>query len=104
LPYSSLNEVNYATFDELSLEYHNELFGYIIAEGDWATYKTGKSVRDYNKLNRDGCITPQSIVLTEYIRHQIHHPENDRNAQFTKEELKESIEAMRSFISGGFER
>ncbi len=101
LPYPSLNEVNYAAFDELSLEYHNELYGYIEAEGALGTYKAGKTVRDYNRLNRDGSTSQQSIVLTEYIRHQIHHPENDKNVRFTGQELRESIEAMRNFISGG---
>jgi predicted ATP-dependent endonuclease of OLD family len=100
LPYPSLNEVNYAAFDELSLEYHNELYGYIEAEGALVNYRDGKPLRDYNRLNQDGSISKQSIVLTEYIRHQIHHPENDRNISFTNQELKESIEAMRSFISG----
>jgi len=101
LPYPSLNEVNYAAFDELSLEYHNELYGYIEAEGALATYRDGKLQRDYNRLNRDGSTTRWSIILTEYIRHQIHHPENDQNPPFTQDELRESIEAMRGFIQGG---
>ncbi|MEO1522382.1 MAG: AAA family ATPase, partial [Cyanobacteria bacterium J06633_2] len=100
LPYPSLNEVNYAAFDELSLEYHNELYGYIEAEDALPTYKANRPTRDYVRLRRDGSTLSQSIVLTEYIRHQIHHPENDRNIRFTIEELRESIEAMRIFIQG----
>lgn len=99
LPYPSLNEVNYLAFDELSHEYHNELYGYIEAEGVLADYKDGKPEREYNRQNRDGGTTQLSIVLTEYIRHQIHHPENTHNAHFTNEELRESIDAMRTFIS-----
>ena len=52
----------------------------------------------YNKLNRDGTTTQQQIVLTEYIRHQIHHPENEANRKFSNQELRQSIEAMRAFI------
>ena len=38
-------------------------------------------------------------ILTEYIRHQIHHPENRLNTHYTQAELKESIELMRTFIA-----
>ena len=98
LPYPSLNEVNYAAFGELSIEYHNELYGYIEAEGNLAVFKNGKPVKNYNRLHRDGNTSQQTLVLTEYIRHQIHHPENDKNQPFTIEELRESIESMRHFI------
>mgnify|MGYP001624086373 FL=1 len=37
-------------------------------------------------------------VLTEYIRHQIHHPENQNNVRYTRDELKKSIDEMRQFI------
>ncbi len=98
LPYPSLNEVNFAAFDEASYEYHNELYGYIEAEDALIAYKRGKPERVYNKICRNGSVIQQNIVLTEYIRHQIHHPENDQNQPFTLDELKESISAMRAFI------
>lgn len=101
LPYPSLNEVNYSAFDEASYEYHNELYGYIEAEGVLQAYKQGRPERPYNRVRRDGSVVQQAIILTEYIRHQIHHPENDHNAPFTVDELKESIGAMRTFIQVG---
>ena len=36
--------------------------------------------------------------LREYVRHQIHHPENTENVRFTNEELQQSIGEMREFI------
>ena len=36
--------------------------------------------------------------MSEYIRHQIHHPENTNNIRFTNEELQQSINDMRDFI------
>ena len=78
--------------------YHNELYGYIEAEGALQTYRQGKAERVYNKINRSGGVSQQNIILTEYIRHQIHHPENKNNPPFTAEELSESISAMREFI------
>lgn len=98
LPYPSLNEVNFAAFGEATFEYHNELYGFIEAEGKLSEYRTGKPQRAYNKVRRDGGIEPQQIILTEYIRHRIHHPENTHNPEFTEAELKESIQSMREFI------
>jgi hypothetical protein len=40
----------------------------------------------------------QQLVLTDYIRHQIHHPENTTNRKFTEQELQQSITVMRNFI------
>ena len=98
LPYPSLNEVNFAAFGEATCEYHNELYGYIEAEGRLAEYKNGKLLKKYTKLRKDNSTESCQIVLTEYIRHQIHHPENTHNMPFTSQELAESICAMRSFI------
>jgi hypothetical protein len=97
LPYPSLNEVNFSAFDESSYEYHNELYGFIEAEGKMAAFKAGKPTMAYKKL-RNGNTTQQQIVLTDYIRHQIHHPENTTNQRFSDIELRQSIELMRSFI------
>lgn len=40
----------------------------------------------------------ESQETSTYIRHQIHHPENQNNAHFTMEELKQSVEDMRTYI------
>lgn len=98
LPYPSLNEVNFAAFGEATFEYHNELYGFIEAEGRLDEYFTGKPLRSYKKIRKDGSTQKQEIALTEYIRHQIHHPENNQNARFTLQELADSIQEMRVFI------
>jgi predicted ATP-dependent endonuclease of OLD family len=99
LPYPSLNEVNFLAFNEVSEEYHNELYGFIEAEGWLNTYKTGKPTMNYNRILRDGSARAEQIILTEFIRHQIHHPENINNPRFTFVQLAESIESMRTFIN-----
>lgn len=99
LPYPSLNEVNFVAFDEASCEYHNELYGFIEAEGRLCDYKKGKPLKEYIRIRQDGSTVTQQIILTEYIRHQIHHPENKTNMHFKPDELRESIEAMRSFLT-----
>ncbi|HQQ02402.1 MAG TPA: ATP-binding protein [Bacteroidales bacterium] len=98
LPYPSLNEVNFLAFNEVTEEYHNELYGFIEAEGCMNDFITGKPTINYSKLLRDGSTRTEQIILTEYIRHQIHHPENTFNPRFTIEQLNESIESMRSFV------
>ncbi|TWT47022.1 hypothetical protein KOR42_42900 [Thalassoglobus neptunius] len=98
LPYPSLNEVNFSAFGEASYEYHNELYGFIEAQGLLEDYKADKLQREYIRRRRDHSTVRQQVTLTEYIRHQIHHPENQHNALFTPEDLSESIEAMRAFL------
>lgn len=98
LPYPSLNEINYVAFKDLTDEYHNELHGYLEAEEIWDDYKIGKSTIAYNKILRGGNTSVQQVVLTEYIRHQIHHPENNLNTRFTFEQLENSVNLMREFI------
>ncbi len=97
LPYPSLNEVNYLAFSEISEEYHNELYGFIEAEDQLGAFKVGKPTIPYIKI-QNGTPRHMNIILTEYIRHQIHHPENMQNIRFTTDQLKESINLMRDFI------
>ena len=98
LPYPSLNEVNFLAFSEISEEYHNELYGHIEFEGKINDFKSGKTQIDYVKVQKDGSKKDVKLVLTEIIRHQIHHPENQENTKYTDEELAKSINLMRAFI------
>jgi predicted ATP-dependent endonuclease of OLD family len=102
LPYPSLNEVNFAAFSEATFEYHNELYGYLEAEDQLAAFRQGQSLVRYIKKFRDGSTREEQIVMTEYIRHQIHHPENTLNQTFSMHDLETSISLMRSFINNGF--
>lgn len=98
LPYPSLNEVNYLAFGESNDEYHNELYGYVESEQLLNNFKNGKDTILYKKILRSGNIREEQIILSEYIRHQIHHPENTENIRFTNEQLQESIGEIREFI------
>ncbi|PKP60685.1 MAG: ATP/GTP-binding protein [Candidatus Altiarchaeales archaeon HGW-Altiarchaeales-1] len=98
LPYQSLNEVNFLAFGEADEEYHNELYGYIESEGKLNEYKNGKHTLKYKREKNGKIIEEDNIVLSEFIRHQIHHPENTLNNRFNFEQLQESIKLMRDFI------
>ena len=99
LPYPSLNEVNFLAFSEITEEYHNELYGFIELEGEMTNYRNGKPTMPYNRLKKDGVtVVVENVVLTDYIRHQIHHPENTNNIRYTFQQLKDSVDLMRNFI------
>jgi predicted ATP-dependent endonuclease of OLD family len=98
LPYPSLNEVNFIAFDETTEEYHNELYGFIESEGLFNEYKNGKETMVYIRVQRNLSTVEEQKILTEYIRHQIHHPENTNNTRFTDSQLSESITLMRNYI------
>lgn len=99
LQYPSLNEVNYLAFDEVTEEYHDELWSYIEFQQWKNEYISGQPTRPYNQIFKDGSIQNKPKVLSEYIRHKIHHPENHNNPDYTLVELRESIDLMRDFIS-----
>ena len=98
LLYPSLNEINYTSFDEITDEYHNELFGFIIEQGWLSEYESGKETRPYIRLNKDGSTKNETKTLSHYIRDVYHHPENTNNKKYTDEELSYSIIEMREFI------
>ena len=103
LQYPSLNEVNYAAYGEATEEYHNELYGFLEFKQWLNDYKSGRDKRVYIQERGDTKKT-RNLDLTEYVRHQIHHPENHNNVHFTPDELKQSIEDMRTYIRNRAER
>jgi predicted ATP-dependent endonuclease of OLD family len=98
LPYPSLSEVNFLAFGESDDEYHNELYGFIESEELLNDYKNEKDTIEYIRVKRNGDLMTEQKVVSEYIRHQIHHPENTQNARYTDEQLQTSINDMRVFI------
>ena len=99
LQYPSLNEVNYIAFNEVTEEYHDELYSFIEFQGWKNSYIQGKPTRLYKRVCKNNSIIDEQKVLSEYIRHQIHHPDNKNNPRYTREELKQSIDLMRAFIA-----
>lgn len=98
LPYPSLNEVNFLAFGESTDEYHNELYGFIESEDLLNAYKNGKQTIRYIRIKSNGATLEEQKIISEYIRHQIHHPENTSNERFSDQQLQESIAEMRAFI------
>ena len=99
LPYSSMNEINYIAFGEVTEEYHDELYGHIESKKWLCDYEKGKPTRPYIRQYRDGNSCEMVHTLTHYIRDVHHHPENKHNEKYTDHELAQSISEMRDFIT-----
>lgn len=102
LKYPSLNEVNFIAFNEVTEEYHDELYGFIEFQewiDEYRDCEHNIQKKEYIKKLKDGNIKKELITLSEYIRHQIHHPENNYNPRYTEKDLCSSINMMREFIS-----
>lgn len=106
LPFPSINEVIYLAFDEVSEEYHDELYSFLQEKGkmgsdcpkvDSGEYFTNSGIKklSYKKVGESETFT---LSLTKYIRNQIHHPENKLNQRYSENDLRESIDCMRKYI------
>ena len=101
-------EINYFAFNVLSVEFHNELYGFLQAKAieedqqnyyeenfdQWLSSKGFSRDKNYIRLKKDGSSERQSRTLPTYIRNLIHHPENPHNQKYSDDELRESIEKM----------
>lgn len=114
LPYVSANEINYLAFGLPSVEFHNELYGFIQAkaidedeknyhEGCFDSYLQDKGfklhVKRWEKLKKDGTTEKFDRTTQTYIRNFIHHPENEHNEKYSDGELKKSIEEMINLLN-----
>ncbi len=101
-------EINYFAFDVLSVEFHNELYGFLQAKAidkdqnncyekkfdKWLVGEGFVADKNYIRLKKDGTTDENKTTLPTYIRNLIHHPENNLNEKYTNEELKISTEKM----------
>lgn len=109
----SFAEINYVVFNIVSSDYHNELYGILhqrhIEESEdssaWSVAhfdknkltKRGQKKLSWKRPNRGGGTTTENLTIHSYIRNSIHHPENNcENREYSEEELKKSIEFLRS--------
>jgi len=88
---STYSEVNYEVFGIETNDYHNELYGFIELENKTLLEGLQKSKKWKNLKTK----TENQVSLSEYIRHSIHHPENNLNIKHTDKELSQSIKTLR---------
>lgn len=108
LPWSpSWGEVNYTAYDMETIEFHNELYGYLMElsgkykiedfEKFFKEQKINTNSKEWKRKNKEEVKTEQ-VSLHTFIRHSIHHPENNLNQKYSAEEMKSSIDEMISII------
>ena len=105
-------EINWNAYDLPTVEFHNELYGFIKAkardredkkdysENDFEKYLTEKGIaqdKPYVRSKKNGIAKEQSRTLPTKIRNIIHHPENTNNS-FTEQELRTSIKSLISLL------
>ena len=105
-------EINWFAYDLLTIEFHNELYGFLQAkainedesndrEANFDYWLNRKGIDQNKQWIRELKGIPQSPVnrtIQTYIRNTIHHPENNHNSKYSNDELKASIENMIEII------
>ena len=103
----SWGEINYFAFDVPSVEFHNELYGFLQARAidednknyyeehfdKWLNSKGIPQNEQYKRLMKDGNTKGEIKTLPTLVRNIIHHPENNNNS-YSVERLKQSIEEL----------
>lgn len=102
----SWGEINYFSYDLATIEFHNELYGYLESENKDVFNRITKSKkwlddRDIkeNMSEEEKEKAKKDVSLQTYVRHSIHHPENTNNQKFTDAELKQSIAEMIKLVN-----
>ena len=104
----SWGEINYSAYDLPTVEFHNELYGYLqeIAkvglikemENYFSQHGISPSKEWTRKKSGEDETFCEEVTLMTFVRHSIHHPENDCNPKYTPEELRSSIKRMIELI------
>jgi AAA15 family ATPase/GTPase len=98
-------EINYYAYNLPTVEFHNELYGFLQAkaitidpkyqyEDKFENYLMSQGLAQTKMWIREKAgkpLTPAQSTLQTYIRNFIHHPENSRNSEYTLLELNQSI-------------
>lgn len=98
LPSTTYDEVNYLAFDEITNEYHDELYAFIELNEWLSDMKNDLPLHQYIRIKKNGDRVEEMIPFPTKVRHMIHHPENSNNGELTSEMIENSIEIMRDYI------
>lgn len=99
----SWGEINFYAYDLATVEFHNELYGYIQEkEGVYEIKKMDNFLADNSipkskqwiRVSNGNPQNPSDVTLCTYIRNMIHHPENVNNLAYTDKELTASINEL----------
>ncbi|MFO0781348.1 MAG: AAA family ATPase [Candidatus Saccharimonadales bacterium] len=100
-------EINYSAYGLHSVEFHNELYGFVQAKAILQS-SDNESLKEFDNFLASHSIAKDldwthelaagdktyKVTLQTYIRNSIHHPENTKNTTYTSEQLKNSIQQL----------
>jgi predicted ATP-dependent endonuclease of OLD family len=110
LPWSpTWGEINYKAYNLATVEFHNELYGYLqereaiyIAKDfdNWLESKGLLKSKDWILEKNGAASTSFKVAMQTFIRHKIHHPENQtmQSHEYSVGELEQSIKEMISLL------
>ena len=96
----SFGEVNFKAFAMPTVEFHNELYGYLQAKHNLARsddvddFLLAKGIPRGHTWVHAGTGKSHTVSECTYVRHCIHHPENMSNATYTEAKLDASIRKL----------
>lgn len=104
----SWGEINYFTYGLPTIDFHNELYGYLQSKAIDEDPGNHREINFEKWLVSHGCVQDkqwirikngqtqpaQPTTLQTYVRNTIHHPENTLNLKYSAEEFKMSIDKM----------
>ena len=104
--YPSFAEINYRAYQVYTTDFHNELYGALqdhvgSTSNSVDRFLDQKGITRKNRTWRkqtDSVVKAQTVTLSTYIRHAIHHPENVHNTKFTTAELEQSTKSLISAL------
>ena len=109
LPWSpSWGEINFKAYNMPTVEFHNELYGYLCElTGNnqiksFDTFLQGRGVeqnKNWIRVKNNNEESCESVTLYTYIRNSIHHPENTKNDNYSSKEFEVSINGMVKLLS-----
>ena len=106
LPWSpSWGEINYFAYDYPTIEFHDELYGYLqeksknFRQKDFDNFLVRKGLQKSKKWTNESNGTVQmtlDVTLQTFIRNKVHHPENKtmQSIEYTNDVLIQSINEM----------
>lgn len=100
-------EIIYFAYNLPTIEFHNELFGYLqektekFEEKEFDEFLKDNGIKQDKiyKREKNGKLMEYNTTLCTYIRSQIHHPENRNNILYSEDELKLSIICLLECVS-----
>jgi predicted ATP-dependent endonuclease of OLD family len=98
----SWGEINYFAFNHPTIEFHDELYGYLQEFSNiydqnkfdnWLCKNNIPKDKTWTKEVKGNPQKPEKVTLPTFIRNKVHHPENKtmQNDNFSNEELNNSI-------------